>query len=135
MPTPKPAPPPDPAPTAEPIGAENLTTGIRALSGCRLGGRPLGHLMSGIMTELPAFSHIFGPRFNITVLAILGCTAQQSLSAPEDSEQRTISVKGSTGSLYEVQIGGSRGSSCSCKGYQFRGNCRHIAEAESQIAA
>ena len=61
--------------------------------------------------------------------------AQQSLSAPEDSEQRTISVKGSTGSLYEVQIGGSRGSSCSCKGYQFRRSCRHIVEAESQIAA
>jgi len=61
--------------------------------------------------------------------------AQQSLSAPEDSEQRTISVKGSTGSLYEVQVGGGRGSSCSCKGYQFRGSCRHIAEAESQIAA
>tara|TARA_B100000902_G_C27315567_1_gene921095 strand:+ start:1261 stop:1680 length:420 start_codon:yes stop_codon:yes gene_type:complete len=61
--------------------------------------------------------------------------SQQSLSVPEDSEQRTISVKGSTGSLYEVQVGGGRGSSCSCKGYQFRGSCRHIAEAESQIAA
>ena len=61
--------------------------------------------------------------------------SQQSLSVPEDSEQRTISVKGSTGSLYEVQVGGGRGSSCSCKGYQFRGSCRHITEAESQIAA
>ena len=61
--------------------------------------------------------------------------AQQSLSASKDSEQRTISIKGSTGSLYEVQVGGSRGSSCSCKGYQFRGSCRHITEAESQVAA
>ena len=61
--------------------------------------------------------------------------SQQSLSVSEDSEQRTISVKGSTGSLYEVQVGGGRGSSCSCKGYQFRGSCRHITEAESQIAA
>ena len=42
--------------------------------------------------------------------------AQQSLSASKDSEQRTVSIKGSTGSLYEVQIGGGRGSSCSCKG-------------------
>ena len=61
--------------------------------------------------------------------------SQQSLSASKDSQERTISIKGSTGSLYEVQIGGSRGPSCSCKGYQFRGNCRHIAEAESQVAA
>jgi hypothetical protein len=61
--------------------------------------------------------------------------SQQSLSVSEDSEQRTISVKGSTGSLYEVQVGGGRGSSCSCKGYQFRGSCRHITEAESQVAA
>ena len=61
--------------------------------------------------------------------------AQQSLSASKDSEQRRVSIKGSTGSLYEVQIGGGRGSSCSCKGYQFRGSCRHITEAESQIAA
>lgn len=61
--------------------------------------------------------------------------SQQSLSVSEDGQQRTISVKGSTGSLYEVQVGGGRGSSCSCKGYQFRGSCRHIAEAESQIAA
>tara|TARA_B100000035_G_scaffold312522_1_gene324167 strand:+ start:3443 stop:3862 length:420 start_codon:yes stop_codon:yes gene_type:complete len=61
--------------------------------------------------------------------------SQQSLSVPEDGQQRTISIKGSTGSLYEVQVGGGRGSSCSCKGYQFRGSCRHIAEAESQVAA
>ena len=61
--------------------------------------------------------------------------AQQSLSASKDSEQRRVSIKGSTGSLYEVQVGGGRGSSCSCKGYQFRGSCRHITEAESQIAA
>ena len=61
--------------------------------------------------------------------------SQQSLSASKDSQEPTISIKGSTGSLYEVQIGGSRGPSCSCKGYQCRGNCRHIAEAESQIAA
>ena len=61
--------------------------------------------------------------------------SQQSLSASKDSQERTISIKGSTGSLYEVQIGGSRGPSCSCKGYQFRGSCRHITEAESQIAA
>jgi hypothetical protein len=60
--------------------------------------------------------------------------SQQSLSASKDSQERTISIKGSTGSLYQVQIGGSRGPSCSCKGYQFRRSCRHIVEAE-KIAA
>lgn len=60
---------------------------------------------------------------------------KQSLSARKDSEGHRISVKGKTGNLYEVQIGGRWGSSCSCKGYQFRRTCRHIAEAESQVAA
>jgi|TARA_B110000444_G_C18578905_1_gene473007 hypothetical protein len=59
----------------------------------------------------------------------------ESLSVPKDSELTRISVKGSKGDLYEVEVGGGRGSSCSCKGYQFRGSCRHITEAEESIAA
>ena len=58
----------------------------------------------------------------------------KSLSTSKDGQQRTITIKGSTGSLYEVQIGGKWGPSCSCKGYQFRRSCRHIVEAE-KIAA
>lgn len=58
----------------------------------------------------------------------------ESLSVSKDSELKRISVAGSKGDLYEVEVRGGRGSSCSCKGYQFRGSCRHIAEAE-KIAA
>ena len=58
----------------------------------------------------------------------------KSLSTSKDGPERTITIKGSTGSLYQVQIGGSRGPSCSCKGYQFRRSCRHIVEAEKLAA-
>ena len=64
-------------------------------------------------------------------------SSEQSLQISNGGEGLRRTVKGSRGALYEVEIGGRRGSSCSCPGYQFRGNCRHIkevSEAESVAA-
>lgn len=44
-------------------------------------------------------------------------------------KQAGIEVKGSNGNSYFVTKQGSR-SICTCPGFQFRGKCRHILEAE-----
>jgi len=58
----------------------------------------------------------------------------QSLQAEQDSERRTITVKGSKGTLYQVEVGGKERPRCSCPGYQFRSHCRHITEATAEAA-
>ena len=45
----------------------------------------------------------------------------------EPVEKRTIKVSGSKGSTYFVTINGKY-KSCTCSGFQFRRNCRHIVE-------
>ena len=42
--------------------------------------------------------------------------------------KKTIKVNGSRGSTYLVTINGKY-KSCTCAGFQFRRNCRHVAEA------
>jgi len=71
------------------------------------------------------------------IVAIDGLERSKSQEQPLSARQissKTFTIKGSTGSLYEVQVGGSQRSRCSCKGFEFRGNCRHLAEAELQAA-
>ena len=43
----------------------------------------------------------------------------------EDKESMVIEVKGSKGEIYYVD---SEAKTCTCKGFQFRGACRHLAE-------
>ena len=51
------------------------------------------------------------------------------IDAPKPkTEERVMLVQGSKGSTYTVTIG-PRGKSCTCSGFQFRHNCRHINEA------
>lgn len=58
----------------------------------------------------------------------------QSLQAEQDSERRRITIKGSKGTLYQVEVGGKERPRCSCPGYQFRSHCRHITEATAEAA-
>ena len=48
---------------------------------------------------------------------------------------KVFTVTGSTGNRYKVSTGGRFGTTCSCKGYQFRRSCRHINEIERQLQA
>lgn len=43
----------------------------------------------------------------------------------EDKESMVIEVKGSKGEIYYVD---AEAKTCTCKGFQFRGACRHLAE-------
>ena len=44
--------------------------------------------------------------------------------------EKTWSVKGSKGNTYTIKLSGGT-YSCSCPGYGFRRNCRHIKEIKS----
>jgi len=45
-----------------------------------------------------------------------------------DPTIQTVEVKGSKGNVYTVTLGDIP--KCSCPGFTFRGNCKHIAEAK-----
>ena len=42
-----------------------------------------------------------------------------------------VSVAGSKGKTYEVNL---EEGSCTCSGYQFRGRCKHLAQAQEETA-
>lgn len=50
-------------------------------------------------------------------------------------ESCTIEVKGSTGKVYKVHRGRGRHVQwdwlCECKGFKFRGSCKHVEEAKT----
>jgi len=39
-----------------------------------------------------------------------------------------FSVEGSTGNTYEVAFQGESGVHCTCKGFEYRGDCKHVSE-------
>ena len=51
-------------------------------------------------------------------------------------ESHEAKIEGSTGKVYTVRLGYSRGGptqfawSCDCPGFKFRGRCKHIVEAK-----
>ena len=61
------------------------------------------------------------------IVSIDDAAIEQS-EKPKAAEERVLLVSGSKGSTYTVTIG-PRGKSCTCSGFQFRHNCRHINEA------
>jgi hypothetical protein len=47
----------------------------------------------------------------------------------DDVAAKTIMVAGSRGETYTVTID-KTGTTCTCKGFQFRGTCKHISQAQ-----
>ena len=62
-------------------------------------------------------------------------SSKQSLQTGAHSGIIRRTIKGSTGKIYEVEVGGNGRSSCSCPGHQFRGHCRHVKELLEAVAA
>jgi hypothetical protein len=57
----------------------------------------------------------------------IGDKAVEHTFVAEPVTKRTIKVSGSKGNTYLVTIDGKY-KSCTCSGFQFRRNCRHIVE-------
>ena len=50
---------------------------------------------------------------------------------PEEQDAGTIAVQGSKGETYYLSNEGN-GWLCTCPGFKFRGNCRHVAEVDNK---
>ena len=54
----------------------------------------------------------------------------KSVEHVKESPVKTFSIKGSKGDSYIVTIGNGK-SHCTCSGFQFRRNCKHLKEVEN----
>lgn len=54
------------------------------------------------------------------------------LPKPVETKRSLHDVKGSTGTIYQVVIDTQNGNSCSCVGFNFHRNCKHIKQVLSQ---
>ena len=81
--------------------------------------------------DYPAIALSTGERnFPVRIIAkesIVKINNETTKFIAEPIEKRTIKVSGSKGSTYLVTINGKY-KSCTCAGFQFRRNCRHIVE-------
>ena len=81
--------------------------------------------------DYPAIALSTGERnFPVRIIAkenIVKINNESTKFTAEPVEKRTIKVNGSKGSTYLVTINGKY-KSCTCAGFQFRRNCRHIVE-------
>jgi len=84
--------------------------------------------------EYPAIALATGERsFPVRIIArehivkINGDTIEPKVSIP--TTKRQFQVSGSNGNTYVVTVDGAY-KSCTCSGFQFRRNCRHIVEVK-----
>lgn len=63
-----------------------------------------------------------------SVVAINGKPVEEFEESLEEVE-----IKASKGGSYKVIVENGIGKTCECKGFQFRGRCRHLQEAEESV--
>lgn len=54
------------------------------------------------------------------------------INQPVESSRTAYEVEGSKGAIYEVIIDSQQGNSCSCVGFGFHRNCKHIKQILAQ---
>jgi SWIM zinc finger len=62
-----------------------------------------------------------------TIIKIDNVNVERKFTA--EPTKKTYTVQGSKGSTYLVTVNGKY-KSCTCSGFQFRRNCKHVAEIE-----
>ena len=55
-----------------------------------------------------------------------------SVEVQDANEDRIVTVQGSKGNEYVVTIKANGAATCTCSGFSFRKNCRHLLEANFQ---
>ena len=51
---------------------------------------------------------------------------------PQEYKKKTVQITGSTGNKYKVVLENGHATSCTCPGFHFRKNCRHLKEVEER---
>lgn len=67
----------------------------------------------------------------VNIVNVLRIRILSGSSRSVQTDVRTYSIAGSGGNHYQVTRSPA-GWHCDCKGFQFRGRCRHVTEAQNQ---
>jgi len=74
------------------------------------------------------------PKFDTRVISMKNVIAinGQPVEKYEESIKK-VEISSTRGGSYTVRVENGIGTSCECKGFQFRGRCRHLQEAEELV--
>lgn len=71
------------------------------------------------------------PKFDTRVISMKNVIAINGKPVKKYEESiKKVVISSSRGGSYTVRVENGIGTSCECKGFQFRGRCRHLIEAE-----
>jgi len=71
------------------------------------------------------------PKFDTRVISMKNVIAINGEPVEKYEESITnVEISSTRGGSYTVRVENGIGTSCECKGFQFRGRCRHLQEAE-----
>lgn len=75
------------------------------------------------------------PVANISMKHVVNITTTGSelLTVPDDQLNRVVNISGSKDNVYQVSIKNGIPVSCTCKGFSFRRQCRHLTESMENI--
>lgn len=74
------------------------------------------------------------PKFDTRVISMKSVVAINGERVKKYVESiKTFEISSSRGGSYTVRVDNGVGISCDCKGFQFRGRCRHLQEAEELV--
>lgn len=74
------------------------------------------------------------PKFDTRVISMKNVIAVNGKTIKQYQESiQKVEISSTRGGSYTVLIDNGIGTSCECKGFQFRGRCRHLQEAEALV--
>lgn len=74
------------------------------------------------------------PKFDTRVISMKNVIAVNGKPVKQYQESiQEVEISSTRGGSYTVRVDNGVGTSCECKGFQFRGRCRHLQEAEELV--
>ena len=75
------------------------------------------------------------PKFTTRVINMKNVVAINGEAVEQYQESiKQVMINSTRGGGYIVRVENGIGASCECKGFQFRGKCRHLQEAEKELS-